>query len=744
MNNSDQAMERSMGLFGATAVGVGAIVGGGILALAGVAYATTGVSAVLAFVLNGVIALITAMSFAEMSTAFPQSGGVYTYAKKVLSVQTAFSIGWMIWFASIVASVLYALGFAYYALQIGHDFILWLFPDCPDWVMGRFTTRVVAISALGYYCFSLIRRQAGGGQYASIGKVIVFAILIVSGFVALAGQSLDMITTRLTPFFSHGSHGLFQAMGYTFITLQGFDLIAAGAGEIKNPVKTIPRSMFISLMLALMIYLPLLVIIPTVGMGPGQTIAEVSASNPEIIIAIGVRNYMGTAGYWLVMIVAVLSMLSALHANLFASSRIAYAMALDRTLPARMGEIDPRRGTPAVAVLVSAITVMLIIVVIPNLAAAGAASSLIFLIIFSLAHGIAILTRLRGGVKEDYFKTPLFPLIPILGFAACFSLAVFQGVMVPATSVITLVWMAIGGACYYVLFARRARIMDASMEALNPQIARLRGHQPLVLAPIANPANADSLVAVAHALTPPAIGRIMLLTVVAPPVPGNPNPPPRPLVNAQAVLGEALTASFSRGMAVEALTTIAPEPWAEITRVAKIHGCESLVVGFTDLTDKEMIAKLESVISRLTCDVVVLRAPPNWRLHSARKIIVPVGGKSRHDELRARLLGSLCRTGSREITFIQVVPENITDSICSKFKQELTEFARDETGANPAVEIIRHAHPEEALIAQTLQSDLIILGVQQLGRHRKGFGRIAMRIVKETPCGVIMINQGDG
>ncbi len=108
---------RHIGLFGATAVGVGAIVGGGILALAGVAFATTGPGAMLAFALNGGIAFLTAASFAELAARFPQSGGTYTYAKRVLSIEVAFLVGWVVWFASIVAGVLYALGFAAFAAE---------------------------------------------------------------------------------------------------------------------------------------------------------------------------------------------------------------------------------------------------------------------------------------------------------------------------------------------------------------------------------------------------------------------------------------------------------------------------------------------------------------------------------------------------------------------------------------------------------------------------------------------------
>ena len=82
-----------MGLAGATGVGVGAIVGGGILALAGIAFEVAGPSTIVGFALNGIVAFITALSFSELASRFPQSGGTYTYAKKVYSIETAFVVG---------------------------------------------------------------------------------------------------------------------------------------------------------------------------------------------------------------------------------------------------------------------------------------------------------------------------------------------------------------------------------------------------------------------------------------------------------------------------------------------------------------------------------------------------------------------------------------------------------------------------------------------------------------------------
>ena len=132
--STDVKMKHSLGLLGATAVGVGAIVGGGILALAGVAFATTGAGAIAAFALNGVIAVVTALSFAEMSSRFPQSGGSYVFAKKVLSVRAAFAVGWVVWTASVAAAALYALGFATFAVFSADHLWRAFLGDPPVWL----------------------------------------------------------------------------------------------------------------------------------------------------------------------------------------------------------------------------------------------------------------------------------------------------------------------------------------------------------------------------------------------------------------------------------------------------------------------------------------------------------------------------------------------------------------------------------------------------------------------------------
>ena len=732
--------QRHMGLFGATGVGVGAIVGGGLLALAGAAFAATGPSALLAFALNGVIALLTAMSFAEVASKFPQSGGTYTFARKVLSVETAFTVGWIVWFASIVAAVLYAIGFGLFAADVIHDLWFAAAGEAPGWLTHRLTVDVLSLGSVLFYAWVLMIRGAGGGVWSNVGKVAVFAVLVLAGIWAMRNRSFDELRNGMSPFFAHGSAGLFQAMGFTFIALQGFDLIAAVGGEVREPERVIPRAMFYSLGIALLIYLPLLVIISTVGLPVGGSVAEAGAANPETIVAVAAQHYLGPAGYWLVMVAGMLAMLSALQANLFAASRVGMAMARDRTLPASLGRISRRHGTPRAAVAVTAVIVALILLVIPDVAAAGAAASLIFLITFALVHWISIRVRQRSAERPPPYRTPWFPAVPVLGGLACLALAIYQGVAVPSAGVIALVWILIGGGLFLGLFAHRARVADAGSAALNPELVILRGHNPLVLVPIVRPDSAAGLVAVANALAPPGVGRVLLLSVVVAPPKWDPQVDSQPLTNAQAVLGEALRVSASTGVYPETLATVAPEPWREISRVARLHRCETLLMGLSRIDEDTVGTPFQKLSDRLDCDVVVMRAEKDWELPDDARILVPTAGRGGHDRLLARLLGSLTRTSQRQVTFLRVVPEHTTESRYRILVRQLEQFAGvlcqdDQSEAN----LIRDDQPLKVIVEQAKSCDLLVLGVHRTEDRRKLFGPFVLSLAHQTTCPILVV-----
>lgn len=743
MSPSAPSQPPHLGLLGATGIGVGAIVGGGILALAGVAFATTGPSAILAFALNGCIAFLTVFSFAELAARFPHSGGTYTYARRVLSVEAAFGVGWIVWFASVVAAVLYAMGFAVFLVPFLEEPLRALGVAPPQWLSGRLALVGYALAATGFYTWRLTRSASGGGQWETGGKVVAFGVLLLAGFWVLAAEAPPpgALADRFRPFFAEGAAGLAQAMGYTFIALQGFDLIAAVGGEVKKGRRNVPRAMFLALGTALAIYLPLLFLIVAVG-SPGRPVTALAGEDPEILVAAAARNFLGPTGYWLVLAAGLLSMLSALQANLLAASRFARTMGSDRTLPRRYAALAPGTGTPTRAARLTAVVVAFLLVAVPNVAAAGAVASLIFLASFALTHAIAYLARKRVG-RPRSFRAPLFPAVPVVGGGACLLIGLYQAVAVPSAGVLAALWLAAGAILYALYLAPRARVVDASSEALDPQIVKLRGRRPIVLVPIANPASAETLVTMAKSLAPRRVSRVQLLSVVGPPGPRDPDDPhatPREIIDAQHVLGDALATAFEIALRPEARITIGSDPWAEIARVAAVTKCESILLGIGSSDDSLISGPMERLAGAVDADVVILRAPAEWKPDHVRRILIPSGGGRVHSPVRARLLGSLGRTASRHVTFMAVLPEGTDPGTRRKAERDLQRLAWDEVAGPAHAEVAVGADVAALVAERAADADLVVLGLQRRSRREVAFGEVVQGIARATDRPLLMIS----
>lgn len=734
--------KRHVGVFGATLVGIGGIVGGGLLILVGTAFGQAGPAAMLAFLLNGVVAWLTAMSVSEISTTFPESGGAYTFAKKILSVRAAFAVGWVLWFAYIVAGVLYALGFAAFT-------VILLKGACDaagldgGWLDGRNPVLFLATLATIGYSIGLVRKAAGGGQWVTIGKVVLFVLLSVAGLVALLRQPLEDIGPELSPFFTGGLSGLMAAMGFTFITLQGFEMVAAIAGEIKDPSKTIPKAIFGSLAISLAVYVPLLFLVATAGVDDGGHIVELAAANPDTVVAVATREFLGPAGYWFMVAAIAIATLSALQANLLTASRVAFAMAQDHTLPSVLEQRHPTRGTPLMAIYATALATVAIMFMIPDLASAGAAASLIFLLAFALTHATTYLMRKRGGPKllEGSYQSPWFPFVPVVGGLSCAGLAVYQALVVPDAGGILLIWLGLGVILYFALFQGRAEAADASAEALDPRLNMLRGKIPLVLLPIVNPGTAVSMVEIANALAPSEFARVLLLTIIRGTRGGQGDPLVAQLADAQEAVRQALTASYTAGHAPEALMTAATDPWPEIRRIADEHRCESLLVGIPKLIETSFDRELEKLVNEVDCDVAMMRCPDDWRIGAARRVLVPIAGKSDEHELRARVLGTLSRELPREVVFLTVLPAAAADDEVTATERTLGRLADMNIPGTPVIEVVRSDDVGAAIVAASDRCDLVILGMRRSRQGRKLLGTINRTIIAGASCGVMVLSR---
>ena len=332
-------------------------------------------------------------------------------------------------------------------------------------------------------------------------------------------------------------------------------------------------------------------------------------------------------------------------------------------------------------------------------------------------------------------------MIPGVGGITCLALALFQALAVPPAGVLVALWLSLGAALYVSQLAPKARAVDASSEGLDPELMRLRGRSPLMLVPIANPASAETLVAMADALAPPSVSRVLLLSVVRLPGEWPEGRLPPELVDAQAILGGALSTALSGHLRPEALITVGSDPWREIQRVAERSRPESLLVGVGQLGPSLLTGPLEDLISRVDADVVVLRAPSHWKLGQVRRILIPSGGRRDQSPIRARLLGHLCRTAEREVTFLRVLPSGAGPDEVRRADRELRKLANDEAPrVNQAVVTVGDDVVAE-VGARAASSDLVILGLQRVDRRRRVFGQAVLDIAQAVRGPLLMISQ---
>ena len=406
-------------------IGMGAMIGAGIFVLTGLAAEITGPAAILVFALNGVVTAFTGLSYAELASSIPKSGGGYAFVREVFADRESFLMGWMLWFAYMIAGALYALGFAPNFLELLHVYDLVpppeevgaiALPVVPDLPLA-FVLAFVAV--LGLVAVNAVSTAASGSAET------IFTIVKVTILVVFVGFGLFSATDPSVPadsqfsfqgfddLFAAGPLAILSAMGLTFIAFEGYDLITTVTEEVENPRENIPKAIFVSLAATVIVYM--LVVTVAIGTLGAGGLAEAG----EAGIAQAATEFMPTGlpviqnGGAVIVFGAVFSTLTALNAVVIASSRVAFSMGREGQLLPGFGQIHHRFGTPFVAILASAV-VMLGSVVLPT-QSAGNMSSLFFLLSFVVVNGAVIkLRRERPNMTRPY-EMPFYPVPPVLG-----------------------------------------------------------------------------------------------------------------------------------------------------------------------------------------------------------------------------------------------------------------------------------------------------------------------------------------
>ena len=446
-HTGDRSPAASLTLLDATMVGVGAMIGAGIFVLTGLAAETAGPAAIVVFALNGGVTTFTALSYAELASAIPRNGGGYAYVREAFSAPVAFVMGWTRWFTYTVAGALYALGFSSNFVEFVHLYGVTL-------PLGETFPEVYALGAVALLvALNAVSTEASGGAETVVTLAKVAILLVFVGF----GLSVVDVGEFQPLFPERGPITVLPAMGLTFIAFQGYDLIATVTEEVENPQRNIPRAIVLSVVGTIVVYLLVVfVAIGTLG-------AEALGAAGETAIARAAEAFMpalpvvGT-GAALIAFGAVFSTISALNAVVIGSSRVAFAMGRERQLPARLGRLHHRFGTPFVAIMASAVVMLVSVMVVP-IRTVGNLASLFSLLGFVVVNLAVIQLRRSQPDLRRPFEIPLYPLPPLFGIVLNLLLGLFID---PVTWALAVGWLAAGGVVYWLLERRKRRDPDAA------------------------------------------------------------------------------------------------------------------------------------------------------------------------------------------------------------------------------------------------------------------------------------------
>jgi|TARA_R100000501_G_scaffold10060_2_gene19897 APA family basic amino acid/polyamine antiporter len=393
-------LSRDLGLGGAIMMGLGSMIGTGVFVSIGIAAGVTGPAVILAIVLAALVATCNALSSAQLAASHPVSGGTYEYGYHYLHPRLGFTAGWMFLCAKSASAATAALGFAGYALPL----------------VGGQPEAIPYVGVGAVALFTLL--VLGGIRRSSWVNITIVSITLVAlcGFILFgAPRALAAGNPNWVPFFdprdAPGASAFLYSAALMFVAFTGYGRIATLGEEVRQPRRTIPRAIIVTLMVTAMLYIGVAaVVVGTVGTSVFADAPERQATTLHIA-----ANAMGSPALALLVgIGAITAMLGVLLNLILGLSRVVLAMGRRGDIPPLFGRVSAEGAEPAPAILVVGALVA-------GLAAIGSVETVWAFSAFTVLIYYAITNLAALRLPDEQRLYPKW--VPLIGLAACTFLA---------------------------------------------------------------------------------------------------------------------------------------------------------------------------------------------------------------------------------------------------------------------------------------------------------------------------------
>ncbi|KJK50403.1 amino acid permease [Lentzea aerocolonigenes] len=437
-------LKRTMGVGHLTMISIGATLGTGIFVVLGQAVPKAGPGIVVSFVLAGITALFSALSYAELAGLIPASGSSYSYTYATLGEIVAWVCGWCLVLEYGVSVAAVAVGWGQYINELLHLVTGLRIPDVlsqPPSAGGIINIPAVLVVALSMLV--LLGGSKGSARtntilvWIKVGSLLMFCAVAFTAFKA----------GNLQPLFPLGLAGMSAGAATLFFSYIGFDAASTAGEEAKNPQRDLPRAIILSLVIITALYCA--VALAAVGAMPWQSFEGSEAALSRVLT----ENVSGAIWPILLSIGAVVATASVVLTVLYGQTRILYAMSRDGLVPSIFARLS-RNGVPVVNTLVvgSFIAVLAAFVSLGSLADV---TSIGTLFAFGLVNIAVIILRRTEPDRQRSFRVPFSPVTPLVGLAFCVYMMFSLGL---PSWIAFIVWMVIGFVIYFGYSVRKARL----------------------------------------------------------------------------------------------------------------------------------------------------------------------------------------------------------------------------------------------------------------------------------------------
>jgi basic amino acid/polyamine antiporter, APA family len=416
---SPEGLVRGIRRWDLVAVTINGIIGAGIFGLPSKVYGLIGGYSLIAFVVCALVVMLIILCFAEVGSRFEETGGPYLYAREAFGPTVAFEVGWLIWLARLTAFA------ANCNLMISYLSFFWAPANTGIIRAGIIVAVVIALTMINILG---VRQATIANNIFTIGKLLPMLVFIAVGLFFLDSNAFALGPRPGTGPFS-------QSVLLLLYAFTGFEMAVIPAGEIRNPQKDLPRALLIAMAVIATTY----ILIQVVCIG---TLPDLAKSTKPLADA--GQRFMGTAGAAIISAGAIISVAGNLNITVLSASRVPFAIAEQKQLPALFARVHRRFFTPYFSIIVTT-ALMLVLTLKSSFVAALTISTIARLVAYAVTCAALPVLRKRSDAPPAHFKLRGGPLIAIA------ALVLAAWLLINSTlyeAIVSLIAAAVGFAIY--------------------------------------------------------------------------------------------------------------------------------------------------------------------------------------------------------------------------------------------------------------------------------------------------------